>query len=159
VSGLGWLAVVVAPVAVGFYFLLAARAGESTSIGAVVGQATLAAALVILVIAPLLPGGEAGIVQVGARPAALLVLNGLVSFFLAPFAYFRAIAREGYVVPPMLMTAIPAFTLVLSALVLHLPVALLALAGIPVAIVGGVLILRAESERPDPGRSPAGGAP
>lgn len=145
VQGAGWIAVGIAPVAVGLYFLLAARAGEANPIGAVVGHATLTAALVILVAAPLLPGGWTGIAQVGWRPLILLVLNGLVSFFLAPIAYFRAIAREGYVIPPMLMTAIPAFTLLLSATILRLPVAAMALAGIPVAVVGGILILRGGS--------------
>lgn len=157
VSGLGWIAVSAAPVAVGLYFLLAARAGESIPIGAVVGQATLAAALVILCLSPVLPGGVEGLLRVGARPLVLLAINGLVSFFLAPLAYFRAMAREGYVVPPMLMTAIPAFTLLLSAAVLRLPIALLAIAGIPVAIVGGVLILRAGSTTTSATTPAAGG--
>jgi len=143
VHGVGWLPVVGAPLTVGCYFLVSARAAEKLPLGSVVGVTTILAAAAVLLLAPLLPGGWHGIAAVGPRPLALLAINGVVSFFVGPWAYFRAIAREGYVLGPMLMTAIPVFTLALSALVLGIPVAELALVGIPIAVVGGVCVVHA----------------
>jgi drug/metabolite transporter (DMT)-like permease len=143
IHGLGWLAVLVAPVAVGFYFILSARAAESAPASAVVGQSLIGAAIGVVIVAPLVPGGWDGLVRVGAVPFALLAANGVVSFFLAPALYFLSIRREGIILPPMLMTAIPIFTLLLSVEVLHEKVPWLGLAGIPVAVVGGLLTLRA----------------
>jgi hypothetical protein len=42
----------------------------------------------------------------------------------------------------MLMTAIPVFTLLLAASVLHLGVPLVAVLGLPVVVIGGVLAIR-----------------
>ncbi|MGP8078543.1 MAG: EamA family transporter [Thermoplasmata archaeon] len=148
VHGLGWLAVAAAPIAVGLYFLLAARASESAPTSAVVGQSLLGAALGALLIAPLVPGGWAGLVRIGPEPFALLVGNGLVSFFVAPALYFLSIRREGIVVPPMLMTAIPIFTLVLSVEVLGQTVPWLGLLGIPIAVGGALVVLRSLVEAP-----------
>ncbi|HTW56289.1 MAG TPA: DMT family transporter [Thermoplasmata archaeon] len=156
VHGAGWLPVVGAPLTVGLYFLVSARAAERLPIGAIVGVTTIVAAGVVLLLAPLLPGGWRGIATIGPRPLALLGINGVVSFFLGPWAYFRAIAREGYVLGPMLMTGIPVFTLVLSALVLHLPVAELALVGIPIAVVGGVCVVHATASPAPRPVAPAG---
>lgn len=148
IHGFGWLAVIVAPLAVAFYFLLAARASDEAPPAAVVGQSLLGATIGVLIVAPLLPGGWEGIARVGALPLALLAVNGLVSFFVAPALYFLSIRREGIGVPPMLMTAIPIFTLVLSVGVLkeHLPE--LALAGIPIAVVGALATLRSVVSAP-----------
>lgn len=156
VHGTGWLPVFGAPIAVGLYFLISARAAERTPLGAIVGVTTIVGAVAVLLLSPLLPGGLAGLFALSPRALALLLANGVISFFVGPWAYFRAIAREGYVLPPMLMTAIPVFTLLFAALVLGLPVALLALVGIPIAAVGGVAIVHATAAHPPP-KAPADG--
>ncbi len=48
------------------------------------------------------------------------------------------------VIPPMLMTGIPVFTLLLSATVLQIPVPLVAALGVPIAVGGAILTLRGE---------------
>ncbi len=117
----------------------------------------LAAAVVGLLVAPWLPGGEAGVFHVARLPLVILGATGLTSFFLSPVLYFRAIDRIGLVLPPMLLTAIPVFTLLLSALVLGLALPLLAILGVPVAAVGGILAIRAYAA--PPARSPNSGGP
>jgi drug/metabolite transporter (DMT)-like permease len=149
VHDLGWLAVVAVPLTVAFYFVLSARAGATIPVQVVVAQSMAAAAVGALAIAPLLPGGLAGIVSVRPLPLALLLVNGLSSFFLAPVLYFRAIERAGLVFPPMLMTGIPVFTLLLSAAILGIAPAAVALLGVPVAAVGGLVALSAGASGPD----------
>ena len=143
IRGVGWLVVVSLPVVVAFYFILCARAGASTPVPVVVAQATIAAALASIALAPLVPGGLAGLVAVSPRALALLLVNGLLSFFVAPLLYFRAIARAGFVLPPMMMTGIPVFTLLLSAAVLAIAPTPLAVLGVPIAAVGGIVALTA----------------
>jgi len=143
VHGVAWAAVIVVPVAVGLYFLLSARAADGVPASAVVGQTIVGAAAGGLLVAPLLPGGWPGIAAVAPVALGLLAANGLISFFLSYALYFFALGRAGVVVPPMLMTAIPIFTLALSVLVLGERFPLLALAGIPIAVAGSVLALGA----------------
>ncbi len=152
----GWLAVAAVPVMTAFYFVLTARAGETAPSSAIVAQSMLAAAVVSLVIAPLVPGGWSGILHIAPLPLAALAATGLTSFFLAPLVYFRAIDRVGLVLPPMLMTAIPVFTLLLSAGVLGLGLPLLAVLGVPVAAAGGILALRAYTASAAPAQLPSG---
>lgn len=151
VPPIGWVLVPALPLAVAFYFVLTARAGHAGATTPTVAHSMLGAGLVTLVLAPLVPGGWTALGQVGAVPLALLAVNGLVSFFLAPAAYFRAIERVGLVVPPMMMTGIPVFTLALSAVFLSLRPSPLALLGIPVAVVGGIVTLWAEQRSPTNG--------
>jgi len=143
VHGWGWLAVPGVPLFVAAYFLLTARANRTLAPAAVVAQSGLAGGLVLLVAAPLFAGGWAGLVSVAPVPAFLLVLCGVSSFFLAPALYFLAIDKVGLAVPPMLMTAIPVFTLILSTSLLGIALPWVGLLGIPVAVVGGILALRA----------------
>ena len=156
VTGWAWLAVVAVPFAVAFYFLLTARENERTAPSAVVAQSMLGAAAVTALLAPLLPGGLGGLVRVPAVPLALLALTGITSFFVAPVLYFVAIGRAGLVVPPMLMTAIPVFTLLLSAGILGIALPLLGVLGIPVAVAGALLALRGESAEDGPAVRAAG---
>ena len=142
---LGWIVVPAVPLSVAGYFLLAARANERSAPTAVVGQSMLASGLVLVVLAPVIPGGLSGLAPAGWEPWAILVALGLTSFFAAPVLYFTAIQQAGLILPPMLMTGIPVFTLLLSAVVLHLSLPLVAVLGIPVAVVGGVLAIRAIS--------------
>ncbi len=145
VAGAGWLAVAGAPLAVGLYFLLSGYANEGRPPVAVVGQSILGAAIGAVAIAPLIPGGWLGLVAIDPRTFGLAAVNGLVSFYVAPRLYFAAIRREGVVIPSVLMTSIPIFTLALAVGVLHEGAAWLALLGIPVAIVGSVITLRGPS--------------
>jgi drug/metabolite transporter (DMT)-like permease len=144
----GWAVVPAVPLAVAFYFLLAARANERAPASVVVGQSMLASGLVLALLSPAIPGGWAGLSVVGPGPLVVLVALGLTSFFLSPVLYFIAIRRAGLVIPPMLMTGIPVFTLLLSAVVLHLGLPLIAVLGIPVAVVGALLTLRGEVSPP-----------
>jgi len=143
VHDLGWLVVVGVPVTVAFYFVLSARGGTSTPVPVVVAQSMACAAVGAAVLAPCVPGGVGGIVGVGIVPLGLLLVNGLVSFFLAPLLYFRSIERAGLVFPPMMMTGIPVFTLLLSAAVLGIAPTQLALLGVPIAALGGIVALAA----------------
>lgn len=143
----GWVVVPAVPIAVAFYFLLAARANEKAPPSVVVGQSMLAAGLLTAVLCPFLPGGWPGLTSVGPGPLVILLALGLTSFFLAPVLYFIAIERAGLVIPPMLMTGIPVFTLLLSAAFLRLGLPLIAALGIPVAIVGALFTLRGEVSR------------
>ncbi len=143
----GWLAVPAVPLTVALYFLLTAIANREAHPSAVVGQSMLAAGLVTLLATPALPGGWAGLVVTTPFPVTILIATGLTSFFLAPVLYFEALNRGGLVLPPMLMTGIPVFTLFLSAVVLRLEIPLVAILGIPVATVGALLALRAETPR------------
>jgi len=151
VHGWGWLAVPGVTLTVALYFLLTARANRTMPASAVVGQSMLAAGVLILIVAPVFPGGWAGLVTVAPVPLFLLALCGLTSFFFAPALYFLALNRVGFVIPPMLMTAIPVFTLLLSAGVLGIALPLIGVLGIPVAVAGAVLALRGESTFPPDG--------
>jgi drug/metabolite transporter (DMT)-like permease len=150
IRGWGWLVVPAVPLTVAFYFLLTARANERAPPSAVVGQSMLASGLFILLLAPAVPGGWPGLVAVGPGPLLILLVTGLTSFFVAPALYFSALDRIGLVIPPMLMTGIPVFTLLLSATVLGLGLPLIAALGIPVAVFGALLTLRGEEEAPAP---------
>jgi len=152
VHGWGWLAVPGVPLTVAFYFLLTARANRTMAPSAVVGQSMLAAGVLIVLVAPVFPGGWSGLVTVAPIPAFLLALCGVTSFFIAPALYFLAIEDVGLVIPPMLMTGIPVFTLLLSAGVLGIALPLIGVLGIPVAVVGAILALRGESVFPHEGR-------
>jgi len=142
------------PIFVAFFFLLTARANQHAPAGAVVAQSVLGAAIVMLLLTPLLPGGAEGLARVGPVPLLLLAACGLSSFFLADVLYFDAIARAGLVIPPMLMTGIPVFTLILSATLLGIGLPVLGLFGIPIAVVGALVTLRGDPATPDPPDGP-----
>lgn len=144
----GWLAVVGVPLTVAFYFLLTAQANRTLPPSAVVGQSMLATGALTVLIAPVFPGGWGGLVNVAPLPFVLLALCGVTSFFLSPALYFLALDDVGFVIPPMLMTAIPVFTLLLSAGVLGIALPLIGVLGIPVAVTGAILALRGESAIP-----------
>jgi len=154
----GWAAVVAVPVTVAFFFVLSARAGEHRASSAIVAQSMLAATLVGVLLSPFLPGGFAGLVRVSPLPLAALVATGVTSFFLAPLLYFHAIDRVGLALPPLLMTGIPVFTLLLSAAVLGLGLPLLAVLGVPVAAAGGIFAIRAYASATAPVAPPPGSA-
>ncbi|HXQ48492.1 MAG TPA: DMT family transporter [Thermoplasmata archaeon] len=145
VTGAGWLVVPAIPVTVAVYFLLCARENERTPPLAVVSQSMFGAGVLAVFLSVFLPGGAGGLVSVSLPALGILTIVGVTSFALAPVLYFRAIADVGMVIPPMLMTGIPVFTLVLSATVLQIAVPLIAALGIPIAVGGALLTLRGES--------------
>jgi drug/metabolite transporter (DMT)-like permease len=154
---IAWGVVAIVPLAVAGYFLLTARVADTTPPAATVSQSMVAAAIVTVIVSPLLPGGAHGLVTVRATPLLLLAATGLTSFFVAQALYFRAIGRVGLGLPPLLMTGIPVFTLLLSAGLLGIGAPILGLVGIPVAILGAVVALRAEGPAGPP--PPAAAAP
>ncbi|MCI4336912.1 MAG: DMT family transporter, partial [Thermoplasmata archaeon] len=119
-----------------------ARASRAVPMTALVGQATLVAAAFAIVLSPLLPGGLAGLVPSSPLDWALIVSVGVTSFYLGPYLYFRAIEVAGLVLPALLMTAIPVFTVALGVLVDRTLPPWLSLAGIPIATLGAILALQ-----------------
>jgi hypothetical protein len=157
VVGAGWLVVPAIPLTVAVYFLLCAQENERTSPLAVVSQSMLGAGVLAVPLAWLLPGGLGGLVTVPPYALAILAAVGVTSFTLAPILYFRAISDVGMVIPPMLMTGIPVFTLLLSATVLHLGLPIVAALGVPIAVGGALLTLRGEARVEAPPRPVAPG--
>lgn len=145
VAGAGWLVVPAIPFTVAIYFMLCALENERTSSLAVVSQSMLGAGLLGIPLAIWMPGGVGGLISIGLPALGVLAIVGVTSFVLAPLLYFRAIEDVGMVIPPMLMTGIPVFTLLLSATVLHISVPLIAVLGVPIAVGGAVITLRGES--------------
>ncbi|MCI4365507.1 MAG: DMT family transporter [Thermoplasmata archaeon] len=145
VTGAGWLVVPAIPITVAIYFLLCARENQKTPALAVVSQSMLGAGVATALLSFVLPGGVGGLVSLSLPSLGILAIVGLTSFAIAPFLYFRAIEDVGMVIPPMLMTGIPVFTLLLSATVLGLGLPLVAALGVPIAVAGAALTLRGEA--------------
>jgi drug/metabolite transporter (DMT)-like permease len=145
VAGAGWLVVPAIPFTVAVYFLLCARENERTPALAVVSHSMVGAGVLTAALSFLLPGGAEGLVSLTLPALGILAICGLTSFAIAPILYFRAIQDVGLVIPPMMMTGIPVFTLILSATVLGLGLPLVAALGIPLAVGGALLTLRGES--------------
>jgi len=147
-SGWAWIA---AGATIGFvaaYFVYTARTTDAASMPATVSVATLGAGLLAIGASPFLPGGPAGLVPPDALALGLIAALGLTSFGLAPYLYFRAIERAGIVLPAVLMTGIPLFTLLVGALLFQSVPPPVSLLGVPVAVVGAVLALRAPDGDP-----------
>ncbi len=149
--GGGYVVLVAIPVTVALFFLATARENERTPPSAVVSQSMLAAGFVGVAISPLLPGGVRGLAEIGVGPVLVLVATGLTSFFLAEALYFESIRRAGLVVPPMMMTGIPVFAALLSWAILGIAIPWIGIVGIPVAVAGALLALRAERVAHPPG--------
>jgi drug/metabolite transporter (DMT)-like permease len=143
--GWGYVVLVVIPVGVALFFLTLARENERHPPSAVVSQAMLAAGIVALALSPALPGGASGLVTVSALPIVVLFLTGATSFFVADALYFEAIRRAGLLVPPMMMTGIPVFAALLAWAVLGIAIPWIGIVGIPIAVVGALLALGAET--------------
>ena len=142
IEGLAWLIAPAVPLTVAFYFLLTARENRDVPTHAVVGQSSLAAGVISLAVAPLLPGGVSGLLVPSLRDAVLLGGLGVTSFFIAPLLYFVAIERAGLFLPALLMATIPVFTLVVELLAFGIGAAPLALVGVPIAVAGGFLAVQ-----------------
>jgi drug/metabolite transporter (DMT)-like permease len=145
VTGSGWALAAVVPLAVAAYFIWTSRAGRTRSTAALVAHATLGASIVAFVVGPWLPGPDPAPWQLGPIVLILLVANGLISFFVAPWLYFRAIATAGILLPSVLMATIPVFTLLLGVVLLGAVPPFLGAIGIPLAVGGSLLAMRGES--------------
>jgi drug/metabolite transporter (DMT)-like permease len=145
VSGWTVLVVPVIPLSIGLYFLLTARAARTTSLVSVNAQAMLGSALVSALLTPLFPVGQSSLALNSLEAVGILVALGVAVYFLAPVFYFVAIERGGLVPTAILMSLIPAFTLVLSLSVLGIAPSLLAAFGIPIAIVGAFCALEGQN--------------
>ncbi|MCI4362874.1 MAG: DMT family transporter [Thermoplasmata archaeon] len=139
---------VLLPVVLAVFFVSAAEENLHQPISTVAGGASLGAGIGAILIAPLLPGGWPGLV-VGPYAFALLVFAGVVTFFVGPELYFRAIRRAGLLLPALLMTAIPVFTLGFTVAVTRAAPSPLGLAGIPIAALGGLIAVRS-TQAPGP---------
>jgi drug/metabolite transporter (DMT)-like permease len=152
----GWALAIapLVPLTVGAFYILSAKEGQRRPSSALVGQSTLTGGLVCLLLAGLLPGGWHGLWLTTPLPILLIVVLGATSFFIAPALYFRAVARSGIVLPALFQVMIPIFALLLSAVLLRETPTPLGLAGIPVAVVGGLFAYRG-AQAPAPVAPPA----
>ena len=142
IVGVGWLVAPAVPLTVALYFLLSARASLSVPSSAVIAQAMLAGTLGTILLSPLLPGGLGGLLVGSWHDAVFLVALGVTSFFLAQVFYFKAIELAGIFLPTLLMATIPVFTLIVAVTILGESATWIALAGIPIAVGGGLLAMR-----------------
>ena len=145
ITGFTVLIVPVIPLSIGLYFLLTARASRTTSLVSVNAQAMLGAGVVSVLLDPFFPADQANLGVTSGTAWLILVALGVVVYFLAPYFYFAAFERGGLVPTAILMSLIPAFTLVLSVLVLGISPNVVAAFGIPVAIVGAFCALQGQS--------------
>ncbi|HEV2450204.1 MAG TPA: DMT family transporter, partial [Thermoplasmata archaeon] len=133
------------PFILAVYFVSAAGANRDHPISSVAGGAALGAAGVSFLLAPLSPGGWAGL-WIGPTPLLLLGICGVVTFLIGPELYFRAIRKAGLTLPALLMAAIPVFTLGFTVLATGTYPAPLGLLGIPVAALGAWFAVRATGD-------------
>lgn len=152
----GWALVILPalPLSIGLYFLSVARASRRQPMAALNAHAYLGASLLIAAVAPVLPGGAAGLVTENPVAIGLLAVLGISTFFLAPYLYFVAAARGNLVATAMWMSLIPAFTLLFSFVALGLVPTALGALGIPIAIAGAFLALEGQRRLPGADASP-----
>ena len=148
----GWALVVIPaiPLTIGFYFLLTARAARTAPATVLNGQAFLGAAVVIAVLSPLFPGGARGLGELSWEAVGLFVALGLSTFFVAQWLYFIAIGRGGLVSTAIWMSLIPAFTLLLSVVVLGIAPVILGALGVPIAVAGAFIALEGQRRVGEP---------
>ncbi|MCI4349710.1 MAG: DMT family transporter [Thermoplasmata archaeon] len=145
-SGVAIGVAVILPVVIAAFFLATARATLRTPTAAIGAQSVLAAGIVTLAVAPVVPGGIGALLPNSAVATGALVALGVSAFFLGPWLYFAAIHRAGLVLPAVLMAAIPVFTLLLSWIFLNSTPPILGLAGIPIAVIGAFLATQGPNE-------------
>ncbi|MCI4351205.1 MAG: DMT family transporter [Thermoplasmata archaeon] len=141
-TGIAWVVAPLVAIVVAFYFLAAAHASRRLPSSAVVSQSIVGGGLLGLVGALAFPGGAASLAIPSPIDLGLVAALGLTSFFLAEVLYFGAIERAGLILPAMLMASIPIFTVILSVPLLGFRAPILALLGIPIALVGAILALQ-----------------
>jgi drug/metabolite transporter (DMT)-like permease len=150
VGGWDWAVVAVLPVLIAVYFLWVARAGRTSATEPLVTHASIVAALLTVLVAPFLPGGLEALAHLAPIDLLLLTVNGLLSFTVGPWLYFRAIRTVGMILPAVLMSTIPVFTILLGLLLDRSIPPMLALVGIPIAVLGAFLAFLGERQLEGP---------
>lgn len=130
------------PLSIAVFYILSARESQRLPSSALVGQSTIAGGIVCVVLAGVVPGGWPGLLLTSPVQVLLMFGVALSSFFVAPVLYFRAVTRSGIVLPALFQVLIPVFALILAILLLHQIPAAIGLAGIPVAVIGGLFAFR-----------------
>jgi drug/metabolite transporter (DMT)-like permease len=148
ITGGEWAVAVTIPFAIAGYFVWTARVGRTVPTAALVTHATLGAALVAFLIAPLLPGGAGALGVHDPLDLTLLAVNGVLTFFVGPWLYFRAIRMIGLILPSVLMATIPVFTVLLGIALERAIPPWLGAVGIPLAVLGAYLAMRGEQNVP-----------
>jgi drug/metabolite transporter (DMT)-like permease len=144
IDGAQWAVAGALPFAIAGYFVWTARAQRTVPTSSLVTHATLGAAVLAVLLAPWLPGGVSPLGVHDPLDLALLATTGVLTFFVGPFLYFRAIRTIGLILPSVLMATIPIFTVLLGiALDRSIPPWLGAI-GIPLAVAGAYLAMRGE---------------
>jgi drug/metabolite transporter (DMT)-like permease len=141
-TGIAWVVAPLVAVVVAFYFLAAAQASRRLPSSAVVSQSVVGGGLLGLAASVVFPGGVSSLAIGSPTDLGLVVALGVTSFFLADLLYFGAIERAGLIMPAMMMASIPIFTVILSVTVLGFRAPILAILGIPIALVGAILALQ-----------------
>jgi drug/metabolite transporter (DMT)-like permease len=144
------------PFLVAFYFLLLNQAGRKDPLPVVVGSASLLGTAFTAVGATLLLGPVAAFGGISLVQYGILVVMGLTSFWLGPWAYLWAAERLSIVIPSVLQAFIPVFTLLLGFLLLPAETPWIAIVGVPLAFVGSVLAIR---DPPHRSGAPRAGSP
>ncbi len=158
-SGADWGLALGLPFLIAAYFVWTAREGRRVPTASLLAPATVGAGLLCLALAPGLPGGVAAFGALSTETVLLLAINGLLSFFVGPWLYFRAIERAGLLLPSVLMATIPVFTLLLGVLLLANLPPLLGALGVPIAALGAYLAFRGETAVPAARRADGAPAP
>lgn len=134
----GILSLLPLPFLIGFYFVWVNEESRHVSSGEVLGAAALAAALLGAVLGSVLFGPSWALTSLTPPQWLALVVMGLTTFYLAPFAYFWAARKTSILVPAVLQALIPVFTLLMVALLgYHFP--WIAWLGVPLAFLGSAI--------------------
>lgn len=141
-SGLTWLVLLPLPLLVGAYFLLVAHAVRKVPIGDLVASASLLAfgGSAVGALALFGPGVFPGPLHL--TDLAILVLVGVTTFFVAPWAFFEASNRLTVTVPAVVNATIPIFTMLLVVAFLGAKLTWLSGLGVPLAFLGSYVALR-----------------
>lgn len=146
----GLLALLPLPFLVAVFFVWVNQEGRRTSVGDVLGASALMAALLGTVGALAVLGIAWLSVPVSPYDWLVLVVMGLSSFYLAQWAYFWAAGKTTILIPAVLQSLIPVFTLLLVA-ALRFPVPPLAWLGVPLAFAGSAIAVLAPPSEGAPG--------
>lgn len=148
------LSLVPLPFLIAVYFVWVNQASKRAPAGEVLGAASLMAFVVgslggVLVFGP----AWATYSPVTFDQVVIMVVVGLTSFYLGPFAYFWAAGRTTIVLPAVLQALIPVFTLMMIALLALQRFSWVAWIGVPLAFLGSVVAV-AEPRWPGRRRPP-----
>lgn len=151
---LGALSLLPLPFLVAVLFVWVNQAARKVPAGDVLGAAVLLAGVMGALVSFLLYGASWVLTPITPVDGLLLLVMGITSFYLAPWAYFWAAQKTTILLPAVLQALIPVFTLILVAALasyLGMTVGWVAWLGVPLAFFGSALAVL----EPKKGRSPA----